>query len=546
LASELSKPVTRVKRVPTLKRIAFSAVENNQQKSKDLENTQLATPSTIRSIDIFSSYVKPKTPKSCVQVAARAPITPNTPRTPRTGSVYNRARQLFARSPSNQLIGREKERCQLDQFLREGIDSQSGRCLYVSGPPGTGKSAFVSESCQQYSEDDRVCLAYLNCMSVKNAQDVYERLADDICGLGTSRQEAVTALKTKFFPKGKQAKTYVVTLDEIDHLLQFDLSCLYTIFEWALNPKSRLLLIGIANALDFTDRFLPRLKARSMKPELLPFTPYSVDEINSVITSKLRSLLPPGSGQNKHIPLLRPEGIKLLARKVTAQTGDLRKAFDIVRGTLDLIETKTKASLTPVASPDSTPLSENNNLSTPPKSNVPAVTSIEQLTAETAPCATIADVARVAAAVFNNGTSSRLKSLTLQQKAALCSLVSLEKQTLARLKELALSTPSKSTFAKSTGVEVRKLFDMYKDLCTKEGALTVLTRTEFGEVIDGLMEASLVREAGKGYGMKGKSRNVIVGINIEKRVESAVTEKELQACLEGVGGEVLKSLLIHE
>ena len=343
-----------------------------------VEREQFATPSTQRYKNIFAQFAKPttpaSTPKSRVQAATKLPSTPRTPRTPRSSSnVYNCARQLFARSTTTgHLIGRETERLKLDDFLREGLNSKSGRCLYVSGPPGTGKSAFVGEVCNQFSDCGDAQVTYVNCMSINSAKEIYERLAVEVCGeVPTGSGAAAAALRAKFF-SDRDSTVHIVTLDEIDHLLTFDLSCLYTIFEWALNPKSRLLLIGIANALDFTDRFLPRLKARSLKPQLLPFAPYTVSEIDSVITTKLRSLLPSNSLPTTDLPFLHPAAIKLLARKVTAQTGDLRKAFDIVRGTIDLIEAKARADAlglsgqAPPTPPASSPLSENTKISSTP------------------------------------------------------------------------------------------------------------------------------------------------------------------------------------
>ncbi|KAI4153494.1 MAG: hypothetical protein LQ340_002282, partial [Diploschistes diacapsis] len=438
-----------------------------------LERELLKTPSTPRQKDFFAQFVKPttpaSTPKSRVQAAARLPRTPRTPGTPRSSnSIYNCARQLFARSTStSQLIGREKERAQLNEFLQGGVTAKSGRCLYVSGPPGTGKSAFVGELCRQFSETDGTQASYINCMSINSTREIYDRVAIDVCGEApTGSGAAANALRERFFSEDEDSKVYIITLDEIDHLLTFDLSCLYTLFEWALNPSSKLILIGIANALDLTDRFLPRLKARSLKPQLLPFAPYTIAEIDSVVTAKLRSLLPAGSSPTADLPFLRPGAIKLLARKVTAQTGDLRKAFDIVRGTIDLIETKARHSAiglgAPPTPPFSSPLAPNPNLSSPssklqpstsnlPCTNIPPATPnkhhdlLAHLTLSSHPRATIADVAAIASSIFGNGTSSRLKALTLQQKAALCALVALEKRNTARLRELALGTPSKST-----------------------------------------------------------------------------------------------------
>ena len=37
---------------------------------------------------------------------------------------------------------------------------------------------------------------------------------------------------------------------------------LYRLFEWASRPRSSLALLGIANSIDLTDRFLPRLRQK--------------------------------------------------------------------------------------------------------------------------------------------------------------------------------------------------------------------------------------------------------------------------------------------
>ena len=52
----------------------------------------------------------------------------------------------------------------------------------------------------------------------------------------------------------------MVVLDEIDYLKTKDQDVLYKLFEWTSLPQSQLVLIGISNALDLTDRILPRLE----------------------------------------------------------------------------------------------------------------------------------------------------------------------------------------------------------------------------------------------------------------------------------------------
>lgn len=74
-------------------------------------------------------------------------------------------------------------------------------------------------------------------------------------------------------------------MDQLDSKAQ---DVLYTIFEWPYLPNSRLCLIGIANALDLTDRILPRLRARPhCHPQLLNFPPYSREELVAIVQDRL-------------------------------------------------------------------------------------------------------------------------------------------------------------------------------------------------------------------------------------------------------------------
>ncbi|MCJ1443159.1 MAG: AAA ATPase [Stictis urceolatum] len=527
--SKIARPA---KHAGSAHRVAFSPVKINgyfkasKPVAETVEKSQLPTPQTPRHRDAF---VKPETPRRRVQVATKLPLTPRTPRTPggSATTVYNAARQLFVRSSvPGQLVGRETERAQLKSFLEDGVAEKSGRSLYISGPPGTGKSAFARQECDELKDQKDVRVAHVNCMSIKSSKDLVNNLVRELSEEeADAGKDGVNVLKSIVFPRQGEDKVYVLTLDEIDHILTLDIEILYTIFEWALNPASRLILVGIANALDLTDRFLPRLKSRSLKPQLLPFVPYTVTQIASVITARLKTL----SSHSSYVPFVHPTAIQFCAKKVASQTGDLRKAFDLIRRLIEVVEIETKAAQQPQGSP----LSENNNLSTPSTSSRGTKSDpLAHLTPETAPRATISHAARVAASAFNNGTAQRLKTLNLQQKAALCSLLALEKKSEATRKQLAFSTPSKSA---SQPPNVRKLFDVYSDLCKREGKLAPLQRNEFSDVVGSLEGLGLIREADVRGGLKGRKE--------DRGVVSAVSEKEVEGCLEGVVGGLLMGLL---
>ena len=452
----------------------------------------------------------------------------------------------------------------------------------MSGPPGTGKSALVGEVCEDVASEN-VRFTNINCVSFKTSKEISSKLIQDLRDddeMDVDEASGMATLKNWFIPKkGTSQMVYLVTLDEIDHLVTLDLEILTTLFEWSLHPSSRLILIGIANALDLTDRFLPRLKARNLKPQLLPFLPYTVPQIVSVITKKLESLLPSATEDTitkQQPPLIAPSAIQFCAKKVASQTGDLRKAFDIIRSTLSLVEEETKKASCPLT-PSKVPLGENMNISSPINSpsrhnknsefNSQTTSHVQSLTALSAPRATVAHVARVtSSALPSSNTPTRLSALNLQQKAALCALIALEKRLKTEQEEqqycpptptksrlIATPTrrlfksPSKSASVKApTAPTIRTIYTTYADLCLRDNTLQPLSSTEFVDVVGSLEALGLAGEEGKttakgknGFGMgnRGGGREV-------RRVSSLIGEKEVEESLDGgAAAGILRALL---
>ncbi|OTB07641.1 hypothetical protein M426DRAFT_317944 [Hypoxylon sp. CI-4A] len=538
----------------------------DEESSNQVTYTPL-TPSTPRFRDALSKV--PVTPRHRVMSVGRVSkrLFPTTPLTPTAiQTVYHHARQLFSRSADpGQLIGRDDERQQLDTFLQRCSTSNPSGCIYVSGPPGTGKSAMVNEVTQEFAEMETVNKVYINCMSIKSSKDLYATLLDQVCDASDIPEgDAAATLQKLFMPRRKTTEVYMIVLDEIDHILTLDLESLYQLFEWSMQKSSRLMLVGIANALDLTDRFLPRLKSRNLKPELLPFLPYSAAQIKTIITTRLKSLVPEGSP----IPFIHPTAIELCSRKVSSQTGDLRKAFEICRRAIDLVEAETKQKHEAeikeqilLATPSRKPLGENANLSSPKRSSERSPSallaqSLRRLTIETAPRVSIAHLNKITAAAFSNGTNQRLKTLNLQQKAALCSLMALEKRNRAALgSSMAIpATPSKSQTVAPT---IKLLYETYCLLCTRESVLHPLSSSEFREVISNLETLSLVSAVDGKTGSlavlqtpskRGKKNGFASGVGLvdEKRIASCVGEKELEQAVEGLGADILKSILSGE
>jgi cell division control protein 6 len=261
-------------------------------------------------------------------------------------------------------------------------------------------------------------------------------------------------------------------------------------------------------------------------------------------------MLPPSTeAATDCVPIIHPAAIKLIGSKIAAQTGDLRKAFNLTRRTIDLIERDTMSLSTETASPTKQPLGEVTNNS---GSIMPSPIRSESsplkiddcktpLTAASAPRATIKHVAKLASSIFNNGAISRLASLNLQQKAVLCSLVSRERRQEGRDP---FKTPSKSSKRVPT---VKDLFEKYGQLCQRDdGLMPVLKNTEFRDVVASLETLGLVQEAvGRSVSMLTPSKTPAkLGRSIDERqFKSVVSENELRDSMAGPGADLLQRLL---
>jgi len=524
-------------------RDAPTTASTEQDENCPPEETPFSTPSAKRFKDVLGST--PSTPKHRVR-ALGGLLTPRTPRfidaiTPRRHNIYAQARQLFTQSAAPaKLFGRESEKQQIRNFIDNAKTTQHGGCTYISGPPGTGKSALVHEIFQDLQEDSQVQISIVNCVSLRTATEVYGKMVEDLCPQGSSNKTSAETQLRRLFTNKAGKTIYVVMLDEIDSLVDAQCEILYNIFEWAMHPSSSLALIGIANALDLTDRFLPRLKAKGLKPQLLPFLPYTAQQIATIIANKLRTLLPKDTTVSAdYVPCLHPAAIQLCGKKIASQTGDLRKAFNLVRRAIEQVEKETLATQ-PQSSPSKHPLGELTNvaITTSPRSAFPNCQS--NLTGETAPRATIAHVAKLASSIFNNGTTSRLSGLNLQQKAVLCSIVNKETR---RQERNPFITPVKSS---NKAPSVAELFTEYTWLCRRdEGLLQPLKDTEFRDVVASLETLGLVHESktrsSSSLTPSSSSRNS--RNNDERLIVSAVTEKEMRESLNGAGTDLLRRLL---
>lgn len=167
-------------------------------------------------------------------------------------------------------------------------------------------------------------------MSITSTAAIYQKLSREMGGKGRDTCGSYHSRKyVESYLNNKTDKMILIVLDEMDQLDSSEGDVLYQIFGWISLNSSRMILIGIANSLDLTDRMLSRLQFdQRLKPQLLNFKPYSEDQLVKIIEARLP--------QEEKYSMIDRIAIQLCARKVAAKSGDARSSLDICRRALEM------------------------------------------------------------------------------------------------------------------------------------------------------------------------------------------------------------------
>ncbi|KAF9105951.1 AAA ATPase [Mortierella sp. GBA35] len=481
----------RLQRTKSLQNVPLSS-NNNQGKSNSIASSRATSPS-------LSNGSAPAT----------TPVST-------TLGYYQDAKALFRRTTEpHRLVGRAAERETIRAFCQNHILKAKAGSLYISGQPGTGKTALLKEvmrdmEAEMQETEHEIKTIMINCMTIKDPRLVYSKMLEEMGYTAESKDKdtVIKTLEALVLENKKKSTMFVAILDEIDQLLTKDQEVLYKLFQWSTTEGSRLTLVGIANALDMTDRFLPRLKARNCEPQLLNFNPYQVAEIRDIIMDRLFSVENSSAkagdrdenGKLRVAPLMQRPAIELCARKVAAATGDLRKALDICRQTIEMVEVETKKKERMERQQQGRPLAPLSEIRMADLENRAAGgadratlvrrsttgsvadlagTSIAQdpsapVTLQDAPKVTVAHVQKALASAFGSPMVQKMKGLNVHQQIILAVLV------------------MKIQSGKTVDCEVGKVFDHFTATCRSSNKIGALSRGEYQDLINMLEATGLI------------------------------------------------------
>ncbi|KAJ2690809.1 Origin recognition complex, subunit 1 [Coemansia spiralis] len=253
---------------------------------------------------------------------------------PEGASVYEVARQrLHVSAVPETLPCREDEFAEIYGHLYNTIEERNSMCMYISGVPGTGKTATVHEvirTLQENAEEgDLPDFQYieLNGMKMTEPAQAYTQLWQAIAGEKATPKHAAQLLEKHFSTPSPRRRTYVVLMDELDLLVTKSQSIMYNFFDWPHRPHAKLVVVAIANTMDLPERMLNHKVSSRLGLTRINFQPYSHQQLMTIVMSRLEGC-----------KAFDADAIELCARKISAVSGDARRALDVCRRAVEIVE----------------------------------------------------------------------------------------------------------------------------------------------------------------------------------------------------------------
>lgn len=247
--------------------------------------------------------------------------------------------QLHVASVPTSLPCRESEFSLVYSHLEAAITDGSGACIYISGTPGTGKTATVREvvarldDAVRSDELDDFIFVEINGMKITDPHQSYSLLWEALRGQRVSPSQALDLLEREFNHPSPRRVPCVVLMDELDQLVTKNQSVMYNFFNWPGLRHSRLIVLAVANTMDLPERTLSNKISSRLGLTRITFPGYNHEQLMKIIQSRLEGV--PG-----HI--VEPDAVQFASRKVAAVSGDARRALDICRRAVELAEAEAK------------------------------------------------------------------------------------------------------------------------------------------------------------------------------------------------------------
>ncbi|KAI0701093.1 P-loop containing nucleoside triphosphate hydrolase protein [Cytidiella melzeri] len=357
---------------------------DNVQDEPDAEDFTPRTPSRRKRGSVAGTPRRPRTtlaaptPHSKAALRARAKKRSLAVRPPPPGGMQDLSLQLenvskdpwlramhvlhvSARPEAHRLPCRETEYSKVLQAVEELLEEGSGGCIYISGVPGTGKTATVHavvrelKRMAEQNEANPFTYVEINGLRIPEPSAAYNLLWEAVSGHKVSREGHLNIsskeslkLLTRHFGQGERigpgGHACIVLMDELDQLMTTKQDVVYNFFNWPTLLGSKLIVLAVANTMDLPERVMSGRVRSRLGMVRINFQPYTTPQLEQIVKARLlhaKEGLPSNTAD-----VIAPDGIKFAAMKVSSISGDARRVLDICRRAVELVQSHSRTART--------------------------------------------------------------------------------------------------------------------------------------------------------------------------------------------------------
>uniref|UniRef100_A0A6P7FC55 Origin recognition complex subunit 1 n=1 Tax=Diabrotica virgifera virgifera TaxID=50390 RepID=A0A6P7FC55_DIAVI len=309
--------------------------------------TAVRTPRSVKTSKTVSKSPEktprgtPRTPKNTAKLIREGIVTPSMQERSKkikgdTTPLMKARSQLHVSYIPESLPCREKEYCDIYNFVEGKLLDGCGGCMYISGVPGTGKTATVTSVMRQLESSKGVPkfkFVNVNGMRLTEPRQAYVEILKQLTGKTVSWEQAQNSLE-EIFVKSKKKESIVMLIDELDILCTKRQDVVYNLLDWPTKAKYQLVVISIANTMDLPERLLMNRVTSRLGLTRLTFQAYTFKQLQEIVMKRL-------FGTDS----FNPDAVQFVARKVASVSGDARRALDICRRAAEIAESEGKSQL---------------------------------------------------------------------------------------------------------------------------------------------------------------------------------------------------------
>ena len=249
-----------------------------------------------------------------------------------------------------QLLHRDSQITDIVDIVAPSLKKDQPSNILIIGKTGTGKTAVVNYIGKELMKADEgnnnCCYIYVNCEVIDTPYSILYNISNQIITDPNNKIPFTGWSLDKIFNEivkvvDNENKIFIIVLDEIDKSFKKNGDDIFYFLTTvnSMLKRSRVSIIGITNNSKFTEECLtPKIRSR-LGEEKIIFPPYSLEQLIDILNDRAKTAFYPD--------VLEPSVINYCAAVSAQDSGDARKALDLLRIAADIAERNSDTLITP-------------------------------------------------------------------------------------------------------------------------------------------------------------------------------------------------------